>query len=157
VRWVTPEKLHLTLVFLGATDPRRVDALKSAVRLVAARHAAFRVETGAAGGRINEWRGGVAWLRLGEGAAHVSDLALDVDRELGSATYDAKRRPRPHLTVARGATDEALRDLRAVADRLRLGWTAERLVLFRSHTERTGSRYEVLLSASLLQPQAGEH
>jgi len=149
VRWLTPDKLHLTLVFLGPTDPASIEGLAAAVRSVADRHAAFDVSTGAAGGRINDGRGGVVWLRLTEGADRVTRLALELDGEIGSRTYDGQRQPRPHLTVARGATEDALRDLGAAAGDLRLGWMVNRIVLFRSHTELTGSRYEDLCKASL--------
>ena len=149
VRWLTPEKLHLTLVFLGPTDPASIDRLAAAVGSVAERHAAFEVSTGAAGGRINNWRGGVVWLRLTWGADSVTRLALELDGEIGSQTYAGQRQPRPHLTVARGATDDALGDLGAVAGDLRITWSVNRIVLFRSHTERSGSRYEELCAASL--------
>jgi 2'-5' RNA ligase len=42
-----------------------------------------------------------------------------------------------------------LRDLGAVAGDVRIAWSVNRIVLFRSHTERTGSRYEELCNASL--------
>jgi len=151
VRWLPPQKLHLTLVFLGPTDQPRVAALAAATGRVAARHAAYEVATAEAGGRIDEFRGGVAWLRLREGGRATADLALDLDVELDSRTYDDRRRPRPHLTVARGATDEALADLRTWAAREPpLAWLVDRIVLFRSHTDPGGSRYEELGSWPLI-------
>jgi 2'-5' RNA ligase len=57
VRWLARDKLHLTLVFLGATDAARVPQLSQAVAAAAARHARFDVVTGEAGGRISEQRG----------------------------------------------------------------------------------------------------
>lgn len=144
VRWLPPEKLHLTLVFLGSTDSSRAAALASAIRSVAIGREPFEVRTGPAGGRITDRRGGVAWLRLDRGADRVTQLALALDAALGSATYGERRRPRPHLTVARGIDDNALDDLRSVAAGVELSWTVDRLVLFRSHTDPTGSRYEEL-------------
>jgi 2'-5' RNA ligase len=144
VRWLPADKLHLTLVFLGPTDPARLPALIAAAEGVAGRHARFGMVTSEGGGRISD-RGGVAWLRLGDGARETADLALDLDAAFGSATYDERRRPQPHLTVARGATKEVLADLRDWASREQpLAWQVDRIVLFRSHTDPGGSRYESL-------------
>jgi RNA 2',3'-cyclic 3'-phosphodiesterase len=149
VRWLTPERLHLTLVFLGSTDAERVPVLADAIRDVAAAHSSFGVATGDAGGRVGGRRGGVAWLRLAHGGRDLAQLARAVDDALGSHTYDERNAPRPHLTLARGATEAALADLRASAPRLRSIWTVDRIVLFRSYTDPKGSRYEELTSHDL--------
>ena len=149
VRWIPAHKLHLTLVFLGATDPSRVAQLNNAIQSVAARHERFRVGTGEAGGRVNAQRGGVAWLRIAEGGHRVANLALDLDEAMDSNTYDAHNSPRPHLTVARRATPEALAALRAQWGSLESSWWVDRIVLFRSSTDPAGSRYEELTSVAL--------
>ena len=143
------EKLHLTLVFLGQTEAVRVETLSEAVSDVAARHAPFPARTGEAGGRVGGRRGGVAWLRLADGGHEVAQLSIDVDEAIGSNTYDARNAPRPHLTLARRATEESLADLRRAAGALELSWSVDRIVLFRSHTGPGGSRYEPLFSERL--------
>ncbi len=148
-RWAGPEKLHLTLVFLGQTDAHRVVPIAAALAAVAAGHAAFEVETGPAGGRADGRRTGVAWLRLSDGAQQVSEVALELDRAIGSATYDERRAPRPHLTVARLVDQALLDDLHGLSAGLRLRWTVDRLVLLRSHTDPRGSRYESLAESEL--------
>ncbi len=151
MRWVVDEKLHLTLVFLGPTDPARVPSIVQALTRVAGEHEAFSVATGEGGGRANQRRGGVAWLGLSSGAGKVAALARDVDEALGTATYGEERAPRPHLTVARGVSEEALAALREwSAARPPLDWYVDRLVLVRSHTDPGGSRYEPLASVALL-------
>lgn len=149
-RWLAPEKLHLTLVFLGQTDAREVGRIADAVKRVAARHFRYEVATGEGGGRTKEGRGGVAWLRLTEGGHETTDIALELDRALDSRTYDARRMPRPHLTLARSVDQAALDDLHAVARDISLRWTADRLVLLRSHTDPGGSRYEELAAYDLV-------
>jgi 2'-5' RNA ligase len=149
VRWLPPEKLHLTLVFLGQTDASRVEALAEAIERVADGHGAFRAVTGDAGGRVGGRRGGVLWLRLADGGHEVAQLSIEIDDAIGSGTYDAAKAPRPHVTLARRATEGALADLRAAAGSLRLEWKVDRIVLFRSHTGPGGSRYEELHSSVL--------
>ena len=142
--------LHLTLVFLGQTDASRVPEITSRLAQVATRHQAFDVRTGAAGGHVDDRpgarRGGVAWLTLAGGARETIDLSLDIDAALESRTYDAHRRPRPHLTVARNVDQPALQALSELAPHLALHWQATRIVLFRSQTGPSGSRYEELAS-----------
>jgi 2'-5' RNA ligase len=143
-RWLPPHKLHLTLVFLGQTESRDVQRIAALTAAVAERSRAFDVVTGNGGGRVNTERGGVCWLRLEEGGRETSQLALDLDEAIGSATYDATHPPHPHLTLARGIDRATLDDVRSTARGLHLRWVADRLVVFRSYTEPTGSIYEEL-------------
>ena len=149
VRWLPINKLHLTLVFLGQTEASRVPELSDSVAVVAARHRPFDVATGDAGGRIGGRRGGVAWLRLAEGGHQVAQLSLDLDDALIAHTYNETSAPRPHLTVARHVSESCLADLRTVAEPITMGWTVDRIVLFRSFTDPKGSIYEELTSAPL--------
>ena len=148
-RWLPPHKLHLTLVFLGQTESRDVQRIAALTSAVAERHRAYAVVTGDGGGRVHTERGGVCWLRLAEGGRETAQLALDLDTDLGSATYDATHPPHPHLTLARGVDRATLDDVRSTARGLKLRWTADRIVLFRSYTEPAGSIYEELAEFEL--------
>lgn len=151
-RWLPPDKLHLTLVFLGPTAAGEVERLRAAVERVAAAHERFDALTGDGGGRVHDHRDGVCWLRLAEGGHETARLALDLDEALGSGTYDDRHPPHPHLTLARGIDKETLEDVRSTSRGLDIRWTADRVVLFRSYTEPTGSRYEELASFVLNPP-----
>lgn len=152
VRWTVPEHMHVTLVFLGPTDVARVGAIEAVVGEAATRHAPFMAAAGEAGGRVDmrpgARRGGVAWLRLSAGGAETAAVSLDLDASLGAGTYDA-RAPRPHLTVARDVTAEALTALKERAAEMRVSWRVDRIALLRSHPGPRGSRYEVLSSFPL--------
>jgi RNA 2',3'-cyclic 3'-phosphodiesterase len=149
VAWLPPNKLHLTLVFLGQTDSQTVPALGDGLASVAASHRPFAVVTGAAGGRVGGRRGGVAWLRLAQGGHQVAQLSLAVEEGIGSNTFDASHAPHPHLTVARKVSESALADLRAIGPGVPQSWAVDRIVLFRSHTGPGGSRYEELAWSAL--------
>ena len=146
--------LHLTLVFLGATDPGRVAAVSTALDVVADRHGPVSVRSGAAGGRADDRRGGVAWLGLASGREALARLSLELDRAIGSGVY-ATLAPRPHLTVARRVDQALLDDLRLTAVRVRLEWLIDAVVLFRSHTGPQGSRYEELDRRALTPASTG--
>jgi len=149
VKWVPINKLHLTLVFLGQTDSARVSEIAGTVSRVAAQHAPFEVATGDGGGKLDDRRGGVAWLRLADGGHHIAQLSIALDNAIGSHTFDERHAPRPHLTVARSVSEAALNDLQIVASQVTFGWTVDRLVLLRSRTDPAGSIYEPLASFDL--------
>jgi RNA 2',3'-cyclic 3'-phosphodiesterase len=148
-RWLPADKLHLTLVFLGPTAATEVPRVTAAVERVAAARERYEVVTGEGGGRVHDHRDGVCWLRLAEGGRETSQLALDLDEALGSATHDARHPPHPHLTLARGVDQATLDDVKSTSRGLDIRWAADRIVLFRSYTDPAGSRYEVLHSQPL--------
>ena len=146
VKWLPINKIHLTLVFLGQTDPARVPEIAGVVARVAEQHQPFDVATGDGGGKLDDRRGGVAWLRLAEGGHQIAQLSIALDNAIDSHTFDERHAPRPHLTVARRVSEAALNDLRTVASQISLGWTVNRLVLLRSRTDPAGSIYQPLAS-----------
>jgi 2'-5' RNA ligase len=141
-RWTPASKLHLTLVFLGATAPSDVELIDAAVAQVAAGWAPFEVSTGGGGGYLGR-RGGVAWLEVDDGRTEAVRLSLAVDAALESRAYEA-RPPRPHLTLARRVSDALLGDVAAAAADLRTAWRVDRAVLYRSYTGPGSADYEAL-------------
>jgi 2'-5' RNA ligase len=142
-RWAKREQLHATLLFLGQTDSAEVPRLTEAMTLAAQQHAPFAATTTFAGGRFDDRRGGVAWLGLDDRQRRLRNLARELDWRAGTNHY-ANGRPRPHITVARRIDERLLADLHDTADGLHASWTFDRVILFRSHAEPGGSRYEVL-------------
>jgi len=141
-RWLEPAKLHLTLVFLGATDPGEIDRLGAAVADVADRWRAFEAATGEAGGYLGTRRGGVAWLTLRQGRAQLSRLSRELDAAMAAGAY-ARHRPRPHLTLARRVDAKLLAELQATPPP-EIRFPVDRVQLMRSHTGPGGSRYDEL-------------
>ncbi|MFN8623194.1 MAG: RNA 2',3'-cyclic phosphodiesterase [Chloroflexota bacterium] len=156
VRWLAPEAFHLTLLFLGAVDPAQADRLGAIARDVATRARPFEVRTGAGSGTLRG-RDGVAWLTLETGGSEVrflgDALASRIPASVVAGDRAPRRAPSAHLTVARHATQPLLDDLAA----LRLGpaaaaWTADRIVLFRSHLGPERAKYGTLAMARLGEP-----
>ena len=148
VRWAKREQLHATLLFLGQTDAAEVPRLAEAMTLAAQQHAPFGATTNSAGGRFDDRRGGVAWLGLDDRQRRLRNLARELDWRAGTNIF-ANSRPRPHITVARRIDERLLADLHDTVDGLRASWTFDRVILFRSHADPGGSRYEVLAEGLL--------
>jgi 2'-5' RNA ligase len=143
-RWTPVENLHVTLVFLGSTEPDRVTDVGGVLADVTRAYRSFDVETAGGGGTVDGRRGGVAWLRLGgPGARTLGRLARDLDARLdipGKGRVHA-----PHVTVARRATPQLIADLTLGPVR----FSIDRVALFRSYTGPGGVRYERLFEAEV--------
>lgn len=94
VRFVRPEKLHLTLVFLGDAEPEGVMA---ACAEVCARHAPTELFSTTLGGFPDLRRPKVVWLGVEGGIDALSALQADLAAALGQSTAEYI----PHLTLAR--------------------------------------------------------
>jgi RNA 2',3'-cyclic 3'-phosphodiesterase len=147
LRWIDPGAWHLTVAFIGATDPARVDEIVSALDRAAAAHEMMTLEGGGLGGFPSAGRARVAWYGISDGGGRLHRLALDVSSAAG---IDVPSRFRAHLTLAR-ARDEPV-DLRAwiaEADIPAGRFDVDRLELMRSHLGRGPAHYETLASVKL--------
>lgn len=154
VRWVRMDGLHLTLRFLGPTDPERVPEARAAVTNAAEGLHPFEVGLAGAGAFPSPVRPRVLWLGLGLGVDALDELTSRLSTALAEHGWPHDDRPvRPHLTLARsdGVAAGSLvagRLLAAAAD-LDLRWTADRVVLFESQTGGGPARYLRLLEVPL--------
>lgn len=147
-RWSPASKLHLTFVFLGATEPAAIPDIEATIAATVAGWPPFVVSTGEGGGYLRD-RGGVCWLQLDEGREEAARLARALDAALEARTYES-RAPRPHVTLARNVSRPLLEDVHRIDTELRSTWPVERVVLFRSHTAAEGgAQYEQLSSFPL--------
>ena len=156
-RWVRVAGLHLTLRFLGATPDARQAELAGAIAEVAIGASPFRVTLSGGGAFPNEQRPRVLWLAITEGEPELNSLAVRLNEELVRLGWTPDDRPlQAHLTLARTdgvpGADEAARRLIEAARDLRLSWTPDRLVLYKSVMGRGPTRYEVVSEGLLARP-----
>jgi RNA 2',3'-cyclic 3'-phosphodiesterase len=143
-RVVPSANWHLTLRFLGSTEPGRGRALVDALRAVGPSER-FAVTFGGAGAFPNACRAAVFWIGLEEGAEALRALAAAAEGAARAAGFSPEPRPyRPHLTVARIRPPADV--TRAVE---RVGCTGVRMdvgevVVFRSHLGGGPARYEAV-------------
>lgn len=149
IRWVEPDRIHLTLHFLGAVPEERLPAVRAAVAAAAARSRPLRLEVGGAGAFPSARRPRVVWSGVGGDLEPLEELAADLGRALGALGYPPEDRPfRPHLTHGRlreGRASPGLAGaLAGVATEPPATWRVAELVLFRSHLSPRGAAYEAL-------------
>ena len=99
--WVDAASFHVTLSFLGGTDPARVPELTAALSAVASRHAPLELRftgAGAFGGR----RPRVLWAGIQGEVAALAALQRDVAAALAPLGFPPEERPfSAHITLAR--------------------------------------------------------
>jgi 2'-5' RNA ligase len=125
VKWVEPDNLHVTLLFLGEVEDREVPALCRAVAEVCADHEPFPASIEGVGCFPNPRRPRVVWVGVGEGAQELVTLHDDLERpllDLGCYRRE-ERRYRPHITLGRVRGDRPAAQL-AEALKKQANWQA---------------------------------
>jgi len=96
-RRTLPERLHITLHFIGNVEPERVPALREGLALDWT-GCALELD------RAEVWPGGIAVLEAGEVPAPLADLHARLGEALSRLALPVEtRRFRPHVTLARKA------------------------------------------------------
>src|SRR5262245_45951503 len=102
VKWVEPENLHVTLLFLGEVDDRAIPRVCKVVAETTQKHAAFTMSVETAGCFPNPRRARVLWIGVGQGAQELCRLHDDLERPLEELGYRREeRRYTPHITLGR--------------------------------------------------------
>ena len=147
LRWTDPAAWHLTLLFLGATDPGRVEDISSAIRAVVAHHEPMELTTGGLGGFGSTAKARVAWYGIHDADGGLRRLADDLRAAL--APHEPGRF-RAHVTLGRARGEPV--DLRAWIREARLPagrFAVADVHLMRSRLGRGPARYETLDRAAL--------
>ena len=150
VKWVEPENLHVTLLFLGEIDARELPDLCKAVRGVTSELDSFAVEVAGVGCFPNPRRPRTLWIGISDGRAEVVELHDRIeDALLRLGAYRREERGfTPHVTLGRVKSDDGGGPLR---DRLKeqSDWSAGRqevreVHVMSSETGPKGPTYTVL-------------
>jgi 2'-5' RNA ligase len=153
-RWVRPDRLHLTLAFLGEIAEAAVPPLVDALGRVASRRRALELSVRGGGVFGSLQRPKVLWLALSGALDELASLHSDLRGEL-TALGHLPDYPtfEPHLTLARSKDPRGDPHLARCADRLgnaELGvLSVRRLVLFSSQAQRDGMEHVALAQHEL--------
>jgi 2'-5' RNA ligase len=152
-RWVAPDLLHLTLVFLGWQPSESLQAIAIATGQAAAAERPFVLALG----RLGHFGGAAArvlWLGVHDTDGQMAHLHAALATELLAQAVVFDARPFvPHLTLGRARRRASSAAGRTLASRLRdwpttpgppAAFTVERLILMRSELLPGGPRYTAL-------------
>ena len=154
IRWVKPERAHLTLKFLGDTASDQVEDIGSALKSIASDTDDFEVVFGGLGVFGPKKRPRVLWVGVQTGLEQLRGLQKAIDRTLKKAGFDPETKEySPHLTLGRfrsnknaGALLEFM-DTHPQKDCGRLKACAVHLI--KSTLTPAGPVYEKLITAGL--------
>jgi 2'-5' RNA ligase len=158
-RLVPQENLHLTLRFLGDTDPATAERLCRQLGETVRPVRVLRL-------RLDDWgtfperrRPRVTWCALAGEVDALRELAERVEKWAREAGYPGETRPfRPHVTVARARSPRAAMEMPDLASEAgsRPEFECGEVVLFRSHLGQGPPRYEALAVHELAGGKASE-
>lgn len=143
--WERPEKMHLTLKFLGDVDASRVPSLTAAAERSAAGLSPFGLTAEGAGSFPPHGAPRVLWLGLRDEAGGLALLQRRLEEECEREGFQREPRPfKPHLTLARIRAPQGARELADAHRRTPFGpfdFRVSELTLVRSQLGPGGSRY----------------
>jgi RNA 2',3'-cyclic 3'-phosphodiesterase len=152
LKWIPPERLHLTLLFLGEVDGARAPLVIDAMGADVA-EAPFDLAYAGTGVFPSRGAPKVLWAGVGAGASQVIDLRQALTPRLAPVGHQIDEHPfSPHLTLARWRASRAADRTRALAiapagtiARVRV----DHATLYQSRISSAGPTYTPLARANL--------
>ena len=154
--WVKPGNIHLTLKFLGDTDPDRIPGIQNKLTETLAPFAPFRLSLDLAGVFPNTKSPRVLWVGLKDDEETLETLQSDIEKTLESMGFPMEQRPfSPHLTLARIKSPKGKKELKDELDAVNQEgidshpFDAGAIHLYESQLTPKGSIYTVLANFKL--------
>lgn len=150
VKWVAPERIHITVRFLGNTPVDKLEPLASRLDSIAGQHAPFSLELDSLGCFPNERRPRVIWVGVAGQTERLAELQKEIEGMVVDMGWEPEKRDfHAHLTLGR-VKDKSVR--------IELPWgqgvapatiPVQEVHLFESQLRRSGPVYTVRHSSRL--------
>jgi 2'-5' RNA ligase len=156
LKWVRPENMHLTLAFLGETEPAKFSEVQTALSTIRSPQP-VSLEFRGLGFFPNAKRPRVFWVGI-EASSNLAPIAREIDRSLHELGFLLNDRPfAPHLTLARLNQPYLPADLQTIVtestSRSFGSFSAQQFHLIESKLKLIGPEYTTLQSFSFM-PEA---
>ncbi len=150
VRWVKPERMHLTIRFIGETEKNLLPELGRALDISAAQSRPFSLHLEGFGCFPNCKRPSVLWAGVKGDVDAAASLKHAVDLALLRFGWETENRPfRPHLTIGRVKDSQKLAAQRWPEDVQHLAIPVTSIHLIESRLTPDGPLYTVCHSSRL--------
>ena len=154
VRWVSPEKIHLTLKFFGNIEESRIDLILKSIDEPIRNTLPFSLKVRGVGAFPNLKNPRVIWMGLVDGREVLVSLQKQIETQLEKVGFQPEDRPfHPHLTLGRMRSSQGKEELVKRMERYKeeefRDFQVERLVLFKSDLRPTGPIYTLLRELKL--------
>ena len=154
VRWVNPEKIHLTLKFFGNIEEARVESIIKAIENPVRNTPAFTAKVRRIGA-FPHWKNPrVIWMGVIDEKGTLSPFQKELETELEGIGFEPEARAfRPHLTLGRVNSSRGKEGLIQKMERYQEedfgDFNVERIVLFKSDLRPAGPIYTLLREVRL--------
>jgi 2'-5' RNA ligase len=154
VRWVNPEKIHLTLKFFGNIEESMVEDIAKSVQEPARTTLAFTLNARGMGAFPHFKNPRVIWMGLADEKGALPSFQKQLETELEKLGFEPEKRPfQPHLTLGRVNSSRGREELIGGMERYReevFGeLPVERVILFKSDLRPSGPIYTPLREIGL--------
>jgi len=113
--WVKPGNIHLTLKFLGETDPDRISGIQNKLTETLAPFAPFRLSLNTVGVFPDTKSPRILWLGLKDEEGTLGPLQAVIEKALENVGFPMEPRSfAPHLTLARIKSFGGIKSLKGI-------------------------------------------
>lgn len=157
VKWVETDNIHLTLKFLGAVEPARLNSIQDALARATMTHPMFEVRYIGCGVFPNRRRPRVVWVGMTGDLTRLAALQGDVETALEPVGFGREGRPfKAHVTLGRVRSESQSRRLLERLDALRAedqgSMWVEAISLMESQLSPRGPTYRRIMDFPLQAP-----
>ena len=154
VRWVNPEKIHLTLKFFGNIEESRIDPIFKSIEEPIRNTLPFSLKVRGLGAFPNLKNPRVIWMGLVDGREVLISFQKQIETQLEKIGFQPEDRPfNPHLTLGRMKSSRGKEELVGRMEKHKEeefgDFQVERVILFKSDLRPTGPIYTPLKDLKL--------
>jgi 2'-5' RNA ligase len=154
VRWVNPEKIHLTLKFFGSIEESRIEPIVHLIEGPVQNKSSFFLKVQGVGAFPNLKNPRVIWMGLVDGKEVLTHFQKQLEEELKKIGFEPEERVfHPHLTLGRTKSSKGREELIGRIERHQeeeFGiFQVEKIILFKSDLRPTGPIYTSLRELKL--------
>jgi len=154
VRWVSSEKMHLTLKFFGNIEESRIDSIFEAIKGPVRGAKPFQISVRGTGAFPSLKGPRVIWMGLVDREGVLIPLQKEVEVSLEKVGFEREDRPfRAHLTLGRVRSNRGKEELIRKVEKYReeeIGeFQVEKIILFKSDLAPSGPIYTLLKEIKL--------
>ncbi len=155
IRWVNPSNIHVTLRFLGETDPKQVPELKQIITDATTTCKPFAVRITKIGAFPNIRHPRIIWAGFHDDlvSVQVNKLASIIEQSVRESGFEPeKKKFRPHLTLARIKNPASLKALPQILQNYKIEpieCKLNKICLFQSTLTPKGPIYDRIVEANL--------
>ena len=148
VGWDKPQKLHLTLKFLGDTSDERLEKFTSAIEKTARQISDFKLRLDGTGVFPNQRKARILWLGVTDAKGSLRKLSRILENECERQNFPREARDfKAHLTIARLREPEKSKSLAETHLQEKfeaVEFEVSEIVIYESELSPQGSRYTIV-------------